>query len=137
MLVAYEPHELKGIMEQFKNKDVIFIDTAGRSQKNTDFLSKAREFLDYADVDETYLVMNSTSGTKTMIDIAEKFVLFDYNALIFTKIDEGVVFGNLLNLINKIKVPTTFLTNGQVIPDDIISADPDYMAKLIYTGKIS
>jgi len=136
MLVAYEPQELTGIMQQFKNKDVIFIDTAGRSQKNTESLSKALDFLDYANVDETYLVMNSTLSTKTMIDVAEKFELFDYNALIFTKIDEGVVFGNLLNLISKIKVPTVFLTNGQVIPDDIISADADYIAKLIYTGKI-
>ena len=137
MLVAYEPQELPDIMQQFKNKDVIFIDTAGRSQKNTSSLNKSKEFLNFTDIDETYLVLNSTSGTKTMIDTAERFEIFDYDALIFTKIDEGVAFGNILNLVTKIEVPTTFLTNGQVIPDDIISADADFMAKLIYTGKIA
>jgi flagellar biosynthesis GTPase FlhF len=30
--------------------------------------------------------------------------------------------------------PIMFLTNGQVIPDDIISADAEYIAKIIYTG---
>ncbi|GBD88092.1 flagellar biosynthesis protein FlhF [bacterium BMS3Abin03] len=136
MLVAYEADELTGIMKEFRNKDVIFIDTAGRSQKNSEFLIKAKKFLQKANIDDTYLVMSSTSSTRTLLDISEKFKIFDYNSLIFTKIDEGVVFGNILNLITKINVPAVFLANGQVIPDDIISADADYMARLIYTGKI-
>lgn len=136
MLVAYEPKDLNEIMKQFSNKDVVFIDTAGRSQKNEEFLMKAQEFLNYANVDETYLVMSATSSTKTLLDIADKFTISNYDSIIFSKIDEAVTFGNLLNLITKINVPSIFLTNGQVIPDDIISADSDYMAKLIYTGKV-
>jgi len=136
MLVAYEPKDLNEIMKQFSSKDVVFIDTAGRSQKNEEFLMKAQEFLNYANVDETYLVMSATSSTKTLLDIADKFTISNYDSIIFSKIDEGVTFGNLLNLITKINVPSIFLTNGQVIPDDIISADSDYMAKLIYTGMV-
>ncbi|MCH7962696.1 MAG: flagellar biosynthesis protein FlhF [Bacteroidetes bacterium] len=136
MLVAYEPKDLNEIMKQFSSKDVVFIDTAGRSQKNDEFLTKAKEFLTNANVDETYLVMSATSSTKTLLDIADKFTIFNYDSVIFSKIDEGVAFGNLLNLITKINVPSIFLTNGQVIPDDIISADAGYMAKLIYTGKV-
>ena len=136
MLVAYEPKDLNEIMKQFSSKDVVFIDTAGRSKKNDEFLTKAKEFLTNANVDETYLVMSATSSTKTLLDIADKFTIFNYDSVIFSKIDEGVAFGNLLNLITKINVPSIFLTNGQVIPDDIISADAGYMAKLIYTGKV-
>ena len=136
MLVAYEPKDLNEIMKQFSSKDVVFLDTAGRSQKNEEFLMKAQEFLNYANVDETYLVMSATSSTKTLLDIADKFTISNYDSIIFSKIDEGVTFGNLLNLITKINVPSIFLTNGQVIPDDIISADSDYMAKLIYTGMV-
>lgn len=135
MLVAYEPKDMSELMKEFSSKDVVFIDTAGRSQKNEEFLMKSKEFLDFADVDETYLVMSATSSTKTLLDIADKFTIFNYDSIIFSKIDEGVVFGNLLNLITEINVPSIFLTNGQVIPDDIISADAGYMAKLIYTGK--
>lgn len=136
MLVAYEPSDLNGIMKEFYDKDVIFIDTAGRSQKNEESLIESKKFLTNANIDETYLVLNATSTSKTLLDIADKFRLFNYENLIFTKIDEGVVFGNLLNLIAKINIPTMFLANGQVIPDDIISADADYMAKLIYGRKV-
>jgi flagellar biosynthesis GTPase FlhF len=29
-----------------------------------------------------------------------------------------------------------FLTNGQVIPDDILSVNPSFLANLIFTGKL-
>jgi flagellar biosynthesis protein FlhF len=137
MLVAYEPKDMPGLMNSFKDKDIIFIDTAGRSQNNKEQLLNTAEFLKAGNVDETYLVLSSTGTTKNLSDVAEKFKLFDYSSVIFTKIDEAVTFGNILNIVNKFNVPASFLTNGQVIPDDIISADPEYIANMIYTGKIN
>ena len=137
MLVAYEPKDMPGLMNSFKNKDIIFIDTAGRSQKNKDQLLNAAEFLKAANVDETYLVLSSTGTSKNLMDVAEKFKVLNYNSVIFTKIDEAVTYGNILNVVNTFDVPVSFLTNGQVIPDDIISADPEFIASMIYTGKIN
>ncbi|MHB1687332.1 MAG: flagellar biosynthesis protein FlhF [Ignavibacteriaceae bacterium] len=137
MLVAYEPSDIPRLMNSFKNKDIIFIDTAGRSQKNTEHLTKAKEFLTAGKVDETYLVLSATGTTKNLFDVADKFKLFDYNSVIFTKIDEAVAYGNILNIVANFDVPVSFLTNGQVIPDDIISADPEFISNMIYTGKIN
>ncbi len=135
MLVAYEPDDIPGLIKKFAQKDVIFIDTAGRSQRNTEHLQKAKEFLNAAHVDETYLVMSATSGTKTLFDVAERFKVLEYDSVIFTKIDEAATYGNILNVVANYNVPISFLTNGQVIPDDIISADPEFTASMIYTGK--
>ncbi len=137
MLVAYEPSDMPKLINSFKKKDIIFIDTAGRSQKNTDQLVKANEFLTAANVDETYLVLSSTGTTKNLLDVSQKFKLFDYDSVIFTKIDEAVTFGNILNVVTNFDVPISFLSNGQVIPDDIISADPEFIANMIYTGKFN
>lgn len=137
MLVAYEPKDMPGLMNSFKDKDIIFIDTAGRSQKNKEQLLNTTEFLKAANVNETYLVLSATGTTRNMTDVAEKFKVFDYNSVIFTKIDEAVTYGNILNIVNTFNVPASFLTNGQVIPDDIISADPEFIANMIYTGKIN
>ncbi len=136
LLVAYQPSDMNDILNQFRKKDIVFIDTAGRSQKRNDQLKSTKEFTDTAGVDETYLVLPSTNTTKNLYDIADRFSLFNYNAFIFTKIDEAVAFGNILNLVTKFDKPIMYLTNGQVIPDDIISADADFIAKMIFTGKI-
>lgn len=136
MLVAYEPEDMPKLIESFKKKDVIFIDTAGRSQKSLEQLKKTKEYLDSVKVDETYLVLSSTGNSKNLYDTAEKFKIFNYNALIFTKLDEAVVYGNILNVAVNFNTPVTFLSNGQVIPDDIIAADKEYIAKIVYTGKM-
>ncbi len=137
LLVAYEPEETAKLLNTFKKKDVVFIDTAGRSQNNLDSLKKTKVYLDAAKVDETFLVMNTTSATKTLLDVMEKFKVLDYKSLIFTKVDEAASYGNILNAVNTNKYPVKFLTNGQTIPDDIIAADPDMIAKLVYTGKLN
>ncbi len=46
MLVAYEPSEMSGLINTFRNKDIVFIDTAGRSQKNSEHLKANKKFLD-------------------------------------------------------------------------------------------
>lgn len=135
LLIAYEPEEMPALLKKFKSKDIIFIDTAGRSQKNTEHLKKMKEFLDVVKPDSTHLVLSSTGTTKTLSDAADKFDLFDYSSIVFTKIDEAVVYGNMLNVSANFNKPIIYLTNGQVIPDDIISAEPDFIANMIYSGK--
>ncbi len=136
-LVAYEPNDIKKFLKKFSHKDLIFIDTVGRSQKNSLLLNDIQKFLDAAKSDEIYLVLSATSSTKNLIDIANKFKMFNYTGFVFTKLDESVTFGNLLNLSSKYDEPIKYLTNGQVIPDDIIAADADFISNVIVSGKLT
>lgn len=135
-LVAYEPSEMPTLMKKFAKKDIVFIDTVGRNHKNDAQLQSNLDFLSSVKVDETFLVLSATSSTRNLIEIAKKFKMFNYSAFIMSKIDEAVVHGNIINLSTKTGNPIAFLTNGQMIPDDIISADKDYIANLIYTGQL-
>lgn len=136
MSVAYDIPDLQECVEKYKKKNLIFIDTAGRSQNNLALLKETQKFLKSVECDNLYLVLSSTSTTRNLIDVAEKFKLFNYRGLIFTKLDEAVTFGNLLNVSVHLNTPIYYLTNGQVIPDDILAADSEFIAKMIYTGKI-
>lgn len=136
MAVAYEPEEMPKLIKKFKDKDIVFIDTVGRSQRSKENLNKIKSYLDQAEVDEISLVLNSTSSTRTLFDVAQKFKPLNYSSVIFSKADEAVAYGNILNLTNNFNVPVMFITNGQVIPDDIISVNSEFLANLIYTGKL-
>ncbi len=136
LLVAYELKDVATIMEKFKDKDLILIDTVGRSQKNVKELKTILSFLKKFEPDETFLALSATASKKNLMDVAKKFEIFNYNALIFTKIDEAVAFGNLLNISLNTATPIVYLTNGQVIPDDIIAAEADFIAKIIYNGRL-
>ncbi|MEW6507398.1 MAG: flagellar biosynthesis protein FlhF [Bacteroidota bacterium] len=136
MAVAYEPGDMSKLVKKFKDKDLIFIDTIGRSQRNAENLSDIKAYLDAVNPDETILVTSATTSTRTLIDISQKFSPLNYSSVIFTKIDEAVSYGNILNFVYNSNVPVMFLTNGQVIPDDIISVNSEQLAKLIFSGKL-
>jgi len=135
-LVAYDPDDLRKSVDKFKKKDIIFIDTVGRSQNNTALLQDIKKILSVVNIDETYLVLNSSTSSRNLIDMASKFEVLNYDAFVFTKLDEAVSFGSIFNVVNAFNKPIKYLTNGQVIPDDIIAADAEFISNLIYTGKI-
>ena len=49
-------------------------------------------------------------------------------ALVLTKLDEAASLGNLLPLLRTSRLPLSYLTHGQNVPDDIQPADA---AKLV------
>ncbi|PKL83974.1 MAG: flagellar biosynthesis protein FlhF [Ignavibacteriae bacterium HGW-Ignavibacteriae-3] len=136
MAVAYEPEEIPSLIKKFKDKDLIFIDTVGRSQKSRKSLESIEKHLQAAQVDETVLVVSATSSTRTLNDVAEKFKNTKYSSVIFSKVDEAVSYGGIMNLAVTHNIPVMFLTNGQVIPDDIVSVNPSFLANLVFTGKL-
>jgi flagellar biosynthesis protein FlhF len=137
MLVCYEAADLPKTLNKFKKKDLVFIDTAGRSQNNAATINEIKKSLSVIDINETFLVLSSTSSTRNLLDVIKKFQPLNFNGLIFTKLDEAAAFGSILNVCSKVETPIKFLTNGQVIPDDIIAADDEFIAKMIYDGSIS
>jgi len=136
MAVAYEPDDMPKLLKKFKGKDLIFIDTVGRNQKAKENLMSIQKYLSAIHVDKTILVVNTATSARTLNDVAEKFKVVKYDSVIFSKIDEAVAYGNIMNIAVNHKVPVMFLSNGQVIPDDIVSADPSFLANLVYTGKL-
>ncbi len=136
MDVVYRPGEMQKAIKKHRNKDVILIDTFGRSQREAKGLSQLRKFLDIAEPDEVHLVLSAASNEKTMFDICERFDHTKPNRLVFSKVDESVTFGPLLNVPYKSGIPISFITTGQTVPDDIVTADSNKIATMIYRGVI-
>ena len=51
--------------------------------------------------------------------------------MILTKLDEATGLGNLLPLLRSKKLPLSYLTNGQNVPDDIATAEPAALKQMI------
>ena len=73
---------MPALMKKFSNKDIVFIDTVGRNHKNETQLKSNLDFLSSVKIDETFLVLSATSSTRNLLDIAKKFMMFNYNAFI-------------------------------------------------------
>jgi flagellar biosynthesis protein FlhF len=133
--VVFSPAEFRGAIEKYSDYNLILIDTAGRSQRNSMQLIELKSFIDAAGYRlETYLLLSATTKDKELIDIVDNFKKVSFHKLIFTKLDETVTFGPILNLSRQIPQGISYVTTGQNVPEDIEEADANKLAKLIISG---
>lgn len=116
---VYTPEELENAIAKYDDKDIILLDTAGRSQKNNQQMEELKEFLQGVEPDETYLVLSATTKYKDLIDMVENFSQVNFDKVIFTKLDETNNYGAVISLLCHLKKPVSYLTVGQNVPDDI------------------
>jgi len=131
MQVVATPREMREAVDGMTGLDLVLLDTAGRSPKDEEQLQELRTFLTEAQVDEVHLVLSSVAGAATLARTAERFAEVGTTALILSKLDEAHGLGNLLPLLRSCKLPLSYLTNGQNVPDDISHADRRRLARSI------
>jgi flagellar biosynthesis protein FlhF len=130
MEVASTKESFQKSLQLFSDKDIVLIDTPGRSCVDEDYLSMMDIMLRNKNI-ETNLLVSTTASEDNLLDIVAKYSPFDYDNLIITKIDESRRFGILYDVINKAQRPVSFLTCGQNVPQDIEDVTPQKMANLI------
>lgn len=134
MSVAYSPQDMREAINKYRDRDLILIDTVGRSQKHEAHLNDLRQFVDAANPDEVHLVMNLTASLKTLLDVIRRFSVMRPNRFLFTKLDETTTPGNMLNVLYKYQTPISYVTNGQTVPNDIANAEAEALAQFILDG---
>ncbi|MEW6620814.1 MAG: flagellar biosynthesis protein FlhF [bacterium] len=130
--VVFTPSEFKTAIDKSSESNLILIDTAGRSQRNSMQLVELKSFIDSAGYRlEIFLLLSATTKDKELIDIVDNFKKVSFHKLIFTKLDETVTFGPILNLSTQIPQGIAYVTTGQNVPEDIEEANANKLAKLI------
>ncbi|MEE9403962.1 MAG: hypothetical protein V3V20_03640 [Algisphaera sp.] len=133
--VVANPQEMKAALGRMAHLDAVVIDTAGRSPRDTGRLKELAAFIAAAGPDETHLVLSSTGSERVLLDTAERFSAIKTDRLIFTKLDEAVSFGVLLNVARKVGRPLSYMTTGQEVPHQIEVCDADRLAGLVMGEK--
>ena len=129
--IVYSPAELASAIERHRDKDLILIDTAGRSQHNEYQMRELEEFLRVNSRIEKHLVISATTKYTDARQIMNKFSQVDPDRIIFTKIDETGSLGMIVNLLRDNKYSLSYITTGQSVPDDIERAGAEILATLL------
>ncbi len=137
MQVVSTPREMREAVSQMDDLDLILMDTAGRSPKDEVKIQELRSFLTEAGADEVHLVLSSVASGRTLQQTAERFAAVGTTALVLTKLDEATGLGNVLPLLRSSKLPLSYLTNGQNVPDDIETAEAHRFSQLILAAESS
>lgn len=132
--VVLSAAELRQAVYALRGMDVLLIDTAGRSQNNSLRLGELRSVLGAAEPDEVHLVVSTNANRACTRRTLERFMPLGANRILLTKLDEAITFGNILNIALAGKVPLSYVTTGQEVPDDLAAADPAQLAQYVMKG---
>ena len=129
--VIYHPEELEGMLDDLQKYDVVLVDTAGCSHKNTEQIDEIQTLLEQVPISKRLVYLCLSAGTKyrDLKEIANVYSEITDYSIIFTKLDETLSAGVVLNMKVSTKCPLSYVTNGQNVPDDISRIDAQAIAK--------
>lgn len=126
--------DLNKLESEINKYDIVLIDTAGRSHNDSRKMQELKTFLQYGSYDEIYLCLSAATKSNDAKKIIKSYDFIDDYNLIFTKLDETDNYSVILNSIYYSKKPISYVTTGQIVPDDIYLADSRMIAQNILKG---
>lgn len=136
--IVYSSEELNEALANAGEYDLVLIDTAGFSHKNEAQRDEMKELIDKVPVEynkEVYLVLSATTKYRDLIDIADIYKKNFQFKLIFTKLDETIYLGNILNMKLYTGADLSYSTYGQNVPEDIEVFNTQKVVKNLLGGK--
>ncbi len=132
---AYDHDDLLEKMKKLAQFDLIIVDTAGINPRDMKKMVNLKDTIRIAKADEVHLVLNLTTRFEDLREIVKSFSIINFTGMLFTRMDETTIFGDIYNLALEFNKPISYLCYGQEIPEDIALADRKELAMNILRGK--
>lgn len=130
--VAYSVQDYEQALSKFADYDIIFVDTPGRNFREVQYIQELKQLTKVkADQAATYLVLSLTAKAEDITDIFMQFNALPIEQVVFTKMDETLSYGSVLNIMLQGQIPLAYLTNGQDVPDDLLTPSSQWLSEQV------
>jgi len=129
--VAGNSQELAKALAKHADKDLILVDTAGRSPKDSERIDELKGYLECQPGIDIYLCLSATTRAREIDQIIATFGTLPITRLLFTKLDESKSFGCIVDTYLKHKLPLSYFSIGQKVPEDIEVATSRKLASMV------
>ncbi len=130
--VADNPDDFQTIIANHADKDLVLIDTVGKSHTDLGYGQTLKSYFGRVGEVETHLLLSVAAQEALFTATLKQFDVLKIDRLLFSKLDEGIHFGALFNFSLRTRIPMSYFTTGQRVPQDIESADANKVIRLIF-----
>lgn len=128
---AEDFEELKSVLTHEYNRDIIFIDTIGKSINDEENIIYNRDLVKFTNANHIYLCLPANLTKKNYHLYIKKYSTINPTGIIATKCDETHAIGQLYEALQSENIPLSYFSTGQMIPENFERANPDYLVKLL------
>ncbi len=129
--VALNAAGFRAAVEELADRDIILVDTAGQSPRDEAALAELLGLFPPRVPVEVHLVLSVTTRARDLERILRHYADLKATRLLLTKLDETECHGPLLGLPVVSRLPLSYLTTGQNVPDDIEEATAEAVARYV------
>ncbi len=132
-----DPPEFTTALQSLHYCDYILIDTMGSSPYDKEKIETIYECLQGSESAyeiDVVLVMPSSIKYEDLKATHENFSSLGIDTMMFTKLDETRGFGNIFSLAYDIKVPISYFSIGQEVPEDLVVASSEFLIECLLEG---
>jgi flagellar biosynthesis protein FlhF len=122
---------LENLCATLGDRDLIVIDTEGRSHQHLAEIEELAALLAPVKADEVHLVLPTATPVADLGDAQRRFRMVGVNRLTMTKLDETRYHGNLVNVPLRIGKPLGFLSDGASVAGSLRPADARRVAEML------
>jgi len=123
--------ELGKAIAEDSQRDYILIDTTGRGPREMDAMADLAAFLRESDQMERHLVLSATTKNSDLDVLVDRFEICQPDHLLFTKLDESIALGPILNQLVSSRKSLSYYTDGQRVPEDLHTAAGERLINLV------
>ena len=131
---AATPAACKAAVDQFREFDLILVDTPGLNAANRDEIDALKDCLDGIDALEIHLALSAMAKESELGNTLKRLNALDIAGVVLTKLDENGTFGNLINLLSDHPVPLSYLTCGRQVPNAIQTGSLEKIIEYLLGG---
>lgn len=117
--VAYQETELEQAIQDMEDRDIIFIDTAGKRPGDEQHKKDILDIIKVASPEDVLLCVAAPTAFASLMEIVDTYNFIDNYRFVVTKVDETRYRGMVLNLSWYAGKALAYATTGQNVPDDI------------------
>ncbi len=119
---AKDSNELHKVLQNLYDKKLVLIDTAGMSHKDMRICEQFNTLKQGADEVRSYMVLAANAQTSALDETISGFKQTDIAGCILTKLDEAASLGGAISMLVRHKIPVSYLSDGQAVPEDLQTA---------------
>jgi len=123
-------------LNQFGDKDVIIIDTAGRHKEEQELIKEMKMLEKSIKPDEVMLVIDGTIGQQAMVQAKAFNEATPIGSILVTKLDGSARGGGALSAVAATGAPIKFVSTGEKIEDIELFVPSRFVGRLLGMGDL-
>jgi flagellar biosynthesis protein FlhF len=132
-LTVCPSERLGAVLSTLSGHERVFIDTAGRSPRDTQAITQLARSFAGLDI-EIHLTLPAASSRATIDGCAMRLSALQISRILFTKVDEAEQMEELVRAPARLNWPVSWITTGQRVPEDFEDAGQSRLVDLATVG---